>query len=338
MKRLLATMVGLALVVGAAGHAAGPHRALGSWTGRYTLGGEGELSLAVSGSRVFVALGAGHADLQEVPLTTTGGRLRFRLPGRPAGVVFDGAVVGGRLAGSVRQGSTRGSFAARPGSAPGLPARGLYRTHRRIEAVVDDPYGPARLVDLESGRVRALYPSGAGFVIGSGFASRSRPGGTARFGVVAARIGGEAARRVRVRQFEVRFRSGGATLAGTLSVPAGGGRHAAVAFVHGSGPTVRAYLPELSALLLVHGVAVLAYDKRGIGQSSGFYPGESPRPPRSTSWPATRRPPPAFSPRSRTSTRPESVSRATARPVGSRRSPRPASPRSDSSRSSPAPR
>jgi hypothetical protein len=48
--------------------------------------------------------------------------------------------------------------------------------------------------------------------------------------------------------------------------------------VHGSGPTERAYLPELHALLLRHGVAVLAYDKRGIGQSGGLYPGESPTP------------------------------------------------------------
>jgi hypothetical protein len=49
-----------------------------------------------------------------------------------------------------------------------------------------------------------------------------------------------------------------------------------VAFVHGSGATARAYLPDLQALLVRNGVAVLAYDKRGIGQSGGRYPGESP--------------------------------------------------------------
>ena len=79
-----------------------------------------------------------------------------------------------------------------------------------------------------------------------------------------------------VRQLEVRFRSGTATLAGTLSLPPGSGKHAAVAFVHGSGPTVRAYLPDLSAMLLRQGVAVLVYDKRGNGQSGGIYPGASP--------------------------------------------------------------
>jgi dienelactone hydrolase len=39
---------------------------------------------------------------------------------------------------------------------------------------------------------------------------------------------------------------------------------------------MRAYLPDLQAVLVRNGVAVLAYDKRGIGQSSGTYPGESP--------------------------------------------------------------
>src|SRR4029078_4759099 len=65
-------------------------------------------------------------------------------------------------------------------------------------------------------------------------------------------------------------------LAGTLFVPPGGGRRAAVAYVTGSGPTTREYLPELQALLLPHRVAAPAYDKRGIGAAGGSYPGESP--------------------------------------------------------------
>jgi uncharacterized protein len=44
-----------------------------------------------------------------------------------------------------------------------------------------------------------------------------------------------------------------------------------VAFVHGGGRATRAYLPDLHAMLLRHGVAVLAYDKRGVGQSGGRY-------------------------------------------------------------------
>ena len=155
-------------------------------------------------------------------------------------------------------------------------ARGLYESGGRTQAVVDDPYGPARLVDLESGAVHGLYPAGPAFLIGSGFATRDPVGGTARFDAAGASLAGTSVPRRRLRQLEVRFKSGDAMLSGTLTLPAGPGRHAAVAFVHGSGPTQRSYLPELQALLVRNGVAVLAYDKRGIGQSGGTYPGESP--------------------------------------------------------------
>jgi dienelactone hydrolase len=277
MRRSLAGVAGLVFVLALASSGSASPTASGSWVGRYTLGGGDDLAVTLSGGQALVALGAGHADLQAVPLSTAGGRIRFQLPGRPAALAFDGAITNGRFAGTVRQGALRGTFSARSGSGAGLFARGLYRASGTIEAVVDDPYGPARLVDLDSGKVRALYPAGTGFAIGSGFATRSPSTGTATFGTTSpARIDGKMATRVRPRQLEVRFRSGAITLAGTLTIPPGAGRHAAVAFVTGSGPTVRAYLPDLSAMLVRQGVAVLVYDKRGNGQSGGVYPGASP--------------------------------------------------------------
>jgi uncharacterized protein len=275
MKRSLIGVGVLIVLAAVAGEAGGTRTATDSWVGTYRLGGQGQISLTVSGKRAFVALGVGHADLQSVPQTASGARLRFQLPGRPAPLVFDGTVAGGRLTGTVRQGALRGTFSARRGTAPSLVARGFYETGGGQTAVIDDPYGPARIVDLGSGRVRALYPAGAGFSIGSGFATRVPSTGTARFGTGAAVIDGKQAARVGVRQLEVQFTSGGTRLSGTLLIPPGAGKHAGAVFVHGSGPTQRAYLPELSALLVRHGVAVLVYDKRGIGQSSGEYPGES---------------------------------------------------------------
>ena len=180
-------------------------------------------------------------------------------------MVFEGKLRNGRIIGTAKQGSVRGSFRAGRGSSPRLLAQGFYTDGR---AVVDAPFGTPRLVDLNTGEVHGLYARGAAFDIGSGFATRAPTAGTASF-----------APRLRYRQLEVRFRSGSVLLAGTLTIPPGGGRHPAVAFVHGSGPQTRAYLPDLSAMLLHHGVAVLAYDKRGIGQSAGTYPGESPSPP-----------------------------------------------------------
>jgi uncharacterized protein len=143
-------------------------------------------------------------------------------------------------------------------------------------AVVDDPYGPPRLVDLRAGRVHALYPSGSTFSVGSGFATPTPVRGRARFDARGVTINGRRVRLLGLRTLAVRFRSDGATLAGTLMLPPGGGRRAGVAYVTGSGRTTREYLPELQALLLHNGVAVLAYDKRGIGASGGSYPGESP--------------------------------------------------------------
>ncbi len=156
------------------------------------------------------------------------------------------------------------------------PAAGSVRLYGDALAVVDDPYGPSRLVDLAAGRVHALYPFGTAFSIGSGFATPMPSRGRARFDALGATIAGRRVPLLPLRSIPVRFRSDGATLAGTLLLPPGSGRRAAVAYVTGSGPTTREYLPELQALLLHNGVAVLAYDKRGVGASGGTYPGESP--------------------------------------------------------------
>jgi dienelactone hydrolase len=146
-------------------------------------------------------------------------------------------------------------------------------------AVVEDPYGPPRLVDLNAGRVHALARSGGSFTIGVGLATSTPVRGRARFTAHGATIAGRRVRLLGPRTVAVRFRSQGASLAGTLMLPLGRGPHPAVAYVTGSGPTTREYLPELQALLVRHGIAVLAYDKRGVGASSGVYPGESPTAP-----------------------------------------------------------
>lgn len=67
----------------------------------------------------------------------------------------------------------------------------------------------------------------------------------------------------------VRFQSAGVTLAGTLFKP----KHpyAAVVIVHGSGQEKR--MTEFAALLAGNGLAVLTYDKRGVGESGGVYAG-----------------------------------------------------------------
>jgi pimeloyl-ACP methyl ester carboxylesterase len=83
-----------------------------------------------------------------------------------------------------------------------------------------------------------------------------------------------------VRREEVRFPSGGLTLAGTLAVPAAGEPVAAVLMLPGSGQTDRDdnakrlalnIFAPLSAAIEEQGIATFRYDKRGVGGSEGDY-------------------------------------------------------------------
>jgi len=74
--------------------------------------------------------------------------------------------------------------------------------------------------------------------------------------------------------------AGGATLAGTLCVPSGNGPFPCVVMVTGSGPQNRdeALLGHRPFLVIAdhlarHGIAVLRYDDRGVGASTGSFSG-----------------------------------------------------------------
>jgi dienelactone hydrolase len=72
----------------------------------------------------------------------------------------------------------------------------------------------------------------------------------------------------------VTFQSGDVTLAGTLDLPASEGPFPAIVTVHGSPPLTRndIYNLRISHFFVQHGYAVLRYDKRGAGESTGEYP------------------------------------------------------------------
>lgn len=78
------------------------------------------------------------------------------------------------------------------------------------------------------------------------------------------------ARRVEIEKREdVRFSNRNVNLAGTLISPATQGKHAAIVVVHGSGAETREHMVPYARFLVRHGVAVLGYDKRGVGASTG---------------------------------------------------------------------
>ncbi len=68
----------------------------------------------------------------------------------------------------------------------------------------------------------------------------------------------------------VAFESAGTKLDGTLHLPKGTPVAAAV-LIHGSGRTER--MSGLASLLANEGIAILTYDKRGVGRSGGTYEG-----------------------------------------------------------------
>jgi hypothetical protein len=240
----------------------------------------GEFVLPVSATPVgigidgnVVSLAAGHAEETRTRVTVTKSRLRFSLPGRPARIVFDGRVRGRRVTGTVRQGALRGTFTLQARRPPDFRSLGLYAlADGRTISVVDG--GARGAFDVDGGEARGLFGAGSPYAIGSGIGVRDPVAGSARFTAGAVDWNGVRGTRVAVRHEEVRFRSGSLTLAGTLHLPPGAGPFPAVALVHGSGATPRNQVGWQLGFYLRHGVAVLSYDKRGIGQSGGTWPGE----------------------------------------------------------------
>ena len=69
---------------------------------------------------------------------------------------------------------------------------------------------------------------------------------------------------------DVTFQNGPVRLAGTVTVPKGTGRHPAVILIHGAGGTIPTRdFGYWSSYFAGHGLAVLAFDKRGGGASTG---------------------------------------------------------------------
>jgi len=142
---------------------------------------------------------------------------------------------------------------------------------------------PSQLVAFdESGEVRTLYPAGNDrFFTGPGAAVSTSVESHVEFqrnesGKIVAltwRRLDAPPRTAKRAEFEtqedVRFPSGDIQLAGTLTRPAKGGKLPIVILVHGSGPENRDYMLPWARFLIRHGIAVLAYDKRGVGGSTG---------------------------------------------------------------------
>ena len=241
-----------------------------SWTGSYALPASAApvaITLQIHGRTVTVSLGPGHAGATELALDARGPHLHFSFPGLPQNLVFDGSRNGTRLSGTVRQGALRGTFTLRRGTARIVSLLGAYESGAGADVAVLAADGLAPfLVEFPSGATHGISPS---LTVGQLLGDTSGNGSIA---VDAAGLtwNGMHYTRVAFRQREVRI----GVDAATLTLPLGTGPFPAVAMVHGSGARTRDEFDVFTAYFALNGIAVLADDKRGVGESGGHYPGE----------------------------------------------------------------
>jgi uncharacterized protein len=217
-------------------------------------------------------------------------QVHFEFPSN-TGVPFvaDGRLESGVIRGTIRRGSEQGAFHLVPVAhvTPNLYDKyvGTYQSEpNKFLLITWGAFGHLRLVDPDSGTSVALFPSsettfffGAN-VVASTIAqqtitfTRNDSGSVTSLTVRQPNVPDKTLPKVEQYQQErVTFRNGNVTLAGTLLLPPTGFRHPAIIFHEGSGDWTRddTWFSRPVDLFLKHGIAVLLYDKRGVGGSTG---------------------------------------------------------------------
>jgi dienelactone hydrolase len=153
--------------------------------------------------------------------------------------------------------------------------------HQVVTGLLDDLGTFLIYTDLRTGRIGALHPhSPTEYFLGATLMSPKPLEARLRFlkgsdGQVTALELEDAAGKVRTarrvgpaRSEEITFQHEGLTFKGTLHLPPGKGPFPALVYAHGSGPATR-HIGHYPGWFTQQGFAVLAFDKRGAGQSQG---------------------------------------------------------------------
>lgn len=172
------------------------------------------------------------------------------------------------------------------GSAPDPAYYGIYQIGKchivGIDRFASDSGETWMLMsDYQSGVVRRLFPvSDTEFEMGRSFAVQNPVELRIRFVRDRAHVTGISlrplegppvfAKRIPLREEAVAIDAGNARLSGTLMAPATPGPHAAIILLHGSGALTRYSFGPYPHFFTSLGLAVLAYDKRGSGASTGI--------------------------------------------------------------------
>jgi len=241
-------------------------------------GGGGRVNLRSWGLRDVVA--------RSIPI----GRDSFGLAAVVEGdtVSFRGRIGEGTWTGEAVRGADRRPFELRRfevlSDSAWTQLVGTYRAEdgRLLGVIRWAEFGPRPLVvDYQAGRIGPLYPLRRDrFLVGGSVVSPVFPADTlevkfepnstvGRIRLVERGHTPVTGRRLTTRDEEVRFTDGDVTLAGTLTLPEGPGPYPALVLVHGSNAQPREGFGPWTRYFAGLGYAVLAFDKRGTGRSTG---------------------------------------------------------------------
>jgi len=219
------------------------------------------------------------------------GRLQFTLTDKEGDSIFEGFLENSVFAGEYRKGNVSGRFqlvrivSVEPGDFKGFLGEYERDGNNYISIFQMSQQGEEAVLayyDAKTGRVgffKALSETGffSGKSPGSDFPidvrvqfGRDETGKTDR---MVWRTGDSPQLTLRKASVfyteDVTYPSGDVTIAGSLRIPSGEGPFPAVVFVHGSGPGTRNQVSLLAHAFLHSGIAVLGFDKRGCGKSTG---------------------------------------------------------------------
>ncbi|MEM7201081.1 MAG: CocE/NonD family hydrolase [Planctomycetota bacterium] len=198
---------------------------------------------------------------------------------------FDGSTVSTELSWGATRGHAELHRSEVALAAPDMTrTEGVAGTYRfadgRALVITRRSWGELVLLDMATGRRATMLPVAADeFLLGSALYVPSPV--TARLTLRRAATGlatelewraqgtTEIASRVSLRETRVTFENGPVTLGGTLILPEGGGPHPAVVVLGSAGWRSRDQARRDGGPLAALGLAVLIYDKRGHGESTG---------------------------------------------------------------------
>lgn len=286
MKSIWALMVFAFLAGGSHVCAQTQQTVSGEWVGNIEVQGTSQFfTLSVSGNSGTLAFPLGNFSTPLTSIKVEGSQvvcefeqIKSALKGKIAGDEIAGEATGPGPSGTFRL--TRAQKVAPDALAA---YQGAYRFPDGKFVLIDVMYGlptVLTMTDAATGEVRAIFPrTDREFFAGPALFITSPITMTLTFERNGARVVGlnlrsgtraRQAKRIPHSQHSVRFQNGDVTLAGTLLLPElKRSKHAGVVFTHGGGAARREFVWGLGYLLAARGIAVLIYDKRGVGESKG---------------------------------------------------------------------